>query len=127
MMILKHLTMQIIPMAISFGVAYWLLVTAEAQETALQIIGKILGWLLIVVTLITMIFTYTFSIKMYKEGRMFYGHHMQKMMDHKGMPMMKKEDNEEQEDIQNNETPEQMDKEEMNENMQNKKEAPAKK
>lgn len=111
MMILKYFTYQIIPLAVSFGIGYWLLITADSlQKDNLRAIGTILGWILIVISIISSLFSFIFSVKMDRE---FF--HMHKMMhnyqhDHyRTMPIIENEkinDNSEITPNENNETTE---------------------
>jgi len=55
---LKLFTMQIVPLAFCFGVAYWLMVTATMQEPKLKSLGNTLGWSLITVALLSSAFAY---------------------------------------------------------------------
>jgi len=58
MMEIKLFTMQIIPLALSFGIAYWILITAHTQEGNLKSLGKTLGWSLITISIISTLFSY---------------------------------------------------------------------
>lgn len=73
MILLMHFIFQIILLSIGFGVGYSLLLKANKQEGGLNIVGKILGWILILMTLITSSFCSYYSIKMFKTGHMHFG------------------------------------------------------
>lgn len=55
---LKLFTMQIVPLAFCFGVAYWLMVTAVNQEEKLRSLGNTLGWCIIAVAMLSSVFAY---------------------------------------------------------------------
>lgn len=110
MMILKHLTLQIIPLAIGLGIGYWLLVTANTQKDSLKTVGQVLGWILIAMSIFTSLFSNYYSIKMIKEGNMYFGHHGCRMMQDQDMQKMedKGKYKEENESIQENKNEEMM-------------------
>lgn len=88
MMILKHLMFQLVPIAISFGVAYWILITASHQESMLKNIGRFLGWLLIVLAILATIFSNYYAFTMKDYHYMHRGDHMRRMMHQQEMKMM---------------------------------------
>lgn len=55
-------TFQIILLILGFGVGYLFLIKAKTQENNLKTIGEILGWTLIVVTIILEILNFAYSI-----------------------------------------------------------------
>lgn len=52
MIILSNYSFLIVLLALGFGAGYWILTTANVQERTLEIVGIILGWILIAMTLI---------------------------------------------------------------------------
>lgn len=64
MIIVTHFSSQIIPLALSFGVSYWLLVTSNKFETRLRPVGETLGWTLITLTLISFFFSFLYSVRL---------------------------------------------------------------
>lgn len=55
-------TFQIILLVLGFSVGYLFLIKAKTQENNLKSIGEILGWVLIVMTIILEILSFTYSI-----------------------------------------------------------------
>lgn len=55
-------TFQIILLVIGFGVGYLFLVKAKSQENNLKHIGEIIGWNLIVATIVLEILNFSYSI-----------------------------------------------------------------
>lgn len=62
MIIITHFTSQIVPVALSFGVSYWLFVTADKFNTRLKPIGETLSWTLITLTLISLLYSFFYSM-----------------------------------------------------------------
>lgn len=61
MIIITHFTSQIVPVALSIGVSYWLFVTADKFDTRLRPIGETLSWTLILLTLISLLYSFFYS------------------------------------------------------------------
>lgn len=55
-------TFQIILLVIGFGVGYLFLIKAKTQESNLRTLGEILGWTLIVATIVLEILNFSYSI-----------------------------------------------------------------
>lgn len=92
MMILKHLIFQLIPLALSFGIAYWILTNANHQESMLRNVGRFLGWLLIVLAILAAIFGNYYAFTAKDHYYMHHRHHMGPMMDEDETPMMEKKE-----------------------------------
>jgi len=80
MMIIMQFTLQIILLAIGFGVGYLLLTAANDQEGTLKITGQVLGGILIVMALILAIFSSYYSMKIANRGYMQGGCPVHKFM-----------------------------------------------
>lgn len=80
MMIIMQFTLQIILLAVGFGVGYWLIITANAQQGAIKTFGQALGGVLIVMTLILEIFSAYCSMKISNRGYMQGGCPLNRMM-----------------------------------------------
>lgn len=115
-----HITFQVIPLALGFGIGYWLLVTANHQESVLKNVGKLLGWGLIAIAIIaTMVSNYYTN----KEISGFYPYGccpMHRMMQQRGVPVIEIEETE----IEKPENPSTMNKKKMNEIFKNHKNKP---
>lgn len=55
-------TFQIVLLAVGFFVGYWFLITASEQENHLKITGKILGWVMILLTIFLSICNFLYSL-----------------------------------------------------------------
>jgi len=71
---------QIILLAIGFGVGYWLIITANAQQGTMKTFGQVLGGILIVMALILEIFSAYYSMKISNRGYMQGGCPMNRLM-----------------------------------------------
>lgn len=63
MMIIIQFAFQIILLAVGFGVGYWLIITANAQQGTIKTFGQALGGVLIIMALILEIFSGYYSMK----------------------------------------------------------------
>lgn len=73
MVIITHFASQIIPLAVGFGMSYWLFITAYKFEGQLKSIGETFGWMLIVLTLLSSLFSFLYSIKLMNDEYMREG------------------------------------------------------
>lgn len=64
MILITHFTSQIIPLSIGFGVSYWVFITADKLDNRLRSIGMNLGWTLLTLTLISLLFSFFYSINL---------------------------------------------------------------
>lgn len=101
MMIFVHL---IILLTIGFGVGYWLLITANKHEGRLKTIGETLGFALIGLVILSVVFGFFFSMKI-SDSDYMPGVGQQKKQ------MLNNEEKEEKEDIQKDEKNPMMDNE----------------
>lgn len=53
---------QIVILVVGIAVGYWLLITANVQESRLKTIGEVLGWFVIVATVILLISNFVYSM-----------------------------------------------------------------
>jgi len=95
MMILMYFILLTIFLVVGFGASYWLFIEANKQEGGLKIFGKILGWLLIIMTLLVALLNFYYSVKMVKSG--YIKEEIQEslqedLQEQKTAPMIKKED-----------------------------------
>lgn len=63
MMITMQFVLQIILLAVGFGVGYWLIITANSQEGTIKTFGQTLGGVLIIMAMILEIFSSYYSMK----------------------------------------------------------------
>lgn len=94
-----HFTFQLIPLAIGLGVGYLMLVKASKHEGLLEILGKFLGWILIVASLLIGLVSGYYSIKIIKTGHLPGYHHRQEMMKQQQEQNDQEEQNESQEEM----------------------------
>lgn len=80
MMIIMQFAFQIVLLAVGFGVGYWLIITANAQQGAIKTFGQALGGVLIVMAIILEIFSAYYSMKISNRGYMQGGCPMNKTM-----------------------------------------------
>lgn len=90
-----HFTFQLIPLAIGLGVGYLMLVKAAKHEGILEVIGKFLGWILIVASLLIGLVSGYYTIKIIKSGHL-PGHHCK----YETMKQQEQNDKEEQNESQ---------------------------
>lgn len=96
MMMFMHFTSQIPPLAIGFGVGYWLLTTANTHKGSLKTVGQALGWILIAMSIIISLFSCYYSLKiidsecMHEESCL-----MHRMIQQNRTPMMDNIENDE--------------------------------
>lgn len=79
-MIIMQFAFQIILLAVGFGVGYWLIITANAQQETVKTFGQALGGVLIIMALILEIFSAYYSMKISNRGYMQGGCPMNKTM-----------------------------------------------
>lgn len=70
MMIIMQFAFQIVLLAVGFGVGYWLIITANAQQGTIKTFGQALGGVLIIMALILEIFSAYYSMKISNRGYM---------------------------------------------------------
>lgn len=127
MLMLVYFILLIILLSVGFGVSYWLLIEADKQDDTLGIIGKVLGWILIVITLIVASVNIYYSAKMIKN---FYvkeeiREEMQEQIQEQRNPqIIEKKDKEEVQEQKNTPTANKEAKEEAQEELQEHKIAP---
>lgn len=80
MLLIVHLTFQIIIVGIGFGIGYWLLITSKEQERAFELIGQALGAILIVLALFLAIFGSYYSMAIVNRIYMQTGCPIQRFM-----------------------------------------------
>ena len=79
-------TSQIITLAIGFGVGYALLIISNSQEEPLKNVGKYLGLILIVMSIILALFSCYYSMKIGNRDYMQSGCPVQRMMQQQSGP-----------------------------------------
>jgi len=99
-----HFTFQLIPFAIGLGVGYLILVKSAQHEGILEVLGKFLGWILIVASLLVGLVSGYFSVKIIKTGHLpgYYRHH------HHHEMMQQQEQNEERDQEEQSQTQEEI-------------------
>lgn len=80
MMIIMQFAFQIILLAVGFGVGYWLIITANAQQGTLKTFGQALGGVLIIMAVILEMFSAYYAMKISNRGYMQGGCPMNKTM-----------------------------------------------
>lgn len=109
MMIFIHL---IILLTIGFGVGYWILITSNRHEGRLKNIGESLGFTLIALVLLSVVFGFFYSMKIDdsdympnmrpKDMQKLYREENENLQNNETRPMMNNESGEENEEIQEN-------------------------
>lgn len=79
-MMIMQFAFQIILLAVGFGVGYWLILTANAQQGAIRTFGQALGGVLIIMALVLELFSAYYSMKISNQGYMQGGCPHNKMM-----------------------------------------------
>lgn len=75
-----HFTFQLIPLAIGLGTGYLILVKANKHEGILEIVGKFLGWILILASLLIGLVSGYYSVKIIKTGHLPGYYHRHEMI-----------------------------------------------
>lgn len=88
-----HFTFQLIPLAIGLGTGYLILVKSNKQEGILEIVGKFLGWILILASLLIGLVSGYYSVKIIKTGHLPGYYHRHEMIQ-----QQQEEQNEQQEE-----------------------------
>jgi hypothetical protein len=100
MIILIHFIFQIVLLSIGFGVGYCLLVKASDRDGSLKIVGEVLGWILIAMSLFVLLLSSYYSIKIAKSNQLNLVPPVNQMMQQQKQQIMNQEQPEEIEETQ---------------------------